>query len=136
MIVIYDGLCNFCNGWVRFLAERDADRVFQFAAAQSPPGENLLRYHGIHPNTPSETILLVDGDNVYTKSEAVIRMLTQCGGGWRLAKALRVVPHQIRDWMYCYFARRRYRLFGKSSTCQLPDPRWKDRFLTSVDGSP
>lgn len=132
MVVIYDGLCNFCNGWVRFLANRTPRDVFLFAAAQSLPGESLLQSHGIDLGAPSETIILIEGDRHYVKSEAVIRMLLECGGPWRLTGLLRIVPRKLRDWVYSSFASRRYRLFGKSTTCQVPDASRRDRFLTEV----
>ena len=128
MIVVFDGVCNFCNGWVRFVIRRDRQRLFRFAAAQTPVGRQLLDAHGLSADA-LETIVLVDGDRHYERSDAALRILEQLGGVWSMARILRFLPRALRDGCYDFFARRRYRLFGRSATCQLPEANVSDRFL-------
>src|SRR5499433_1666658 len=99
MLIVYDGVCNFCNGWVRFVAKRDDDRVFTFASATSPTGLSVMRGAGLDPENP-ESIVLVDGDRYLQKSDAALTILSQLGGLWRVASALRILPKSLRD--FCY----------------------------------
>lgn len=128
MIVVFDGVCNFCNDWVSFVIRRDRERVFHFAAAQTAPGRRLMDAAGM-PADRLDTIVLFDGDRHYTRSDAVLRILGQLPG-WRAAAAmLRLLPRALRDRCYEAFARRRYRLFGTSAACRIPDAGVRDRFL-------
>jgi len=128
MIVVFDGLCNFCNGWVRFVIRRDRAGLFRFVSAQSETGARLLDAHGADA-AALETIFLIDGAHLYRKSDAVLRILARLGWPWAAARWLRPVPRSWRDAGYSAFARHRYRLFGKRDACPLPDPQWRDRFL-------
>jgi predicted DCC family thiol-disulfide oxidoreductase YuxK len=129
MVVVFDGVCNFCNGWVRFLLKRDRRGVLQFAPAQSAFGAKVLLENGERPDDPS-TIILVDGVRHYLRSEAILRTVAALGGGWRLAMLGLLAPRPIRDAAYLAFGRRRYRWFGKSESCPVPDPAWRSRFIT------
>ena len=127
MLIVYDGVCNFCNGWVRFVAKRDHDRAFTFASATSPTGLSVMRGAGLDPENP-ESIVLVDGHRYLQKSDAALTTLSRLGGFWRVASTLRILPKSLRDFCYTFFATRRYALFGKSDQCQLPPAEWRDRF--------
>jgi len=127
MLIVYDGVCNFCNGWVRFVAKRDHDRVFSFASAKSATGLSVMRSAGLDPENP-ESIVLVDGNRYLQKSDAALTILSRLDGFWRVASMLRILPKSFRDFCYTYFATRRYALFGKSDHCQLPPAEWRDRF--------
>ena len=126
--VVFDGVCVFCSGWVRFLMARDRARRFRFATMQSDAGRRLLAGHGIDPDDPI-SFLLVDRERAYTDSTAALRILTRLGGWWRLAGTLYAVPRPLRDAVYRFVARRRYRWFGKRESCFVPTRETKDRFL-------
>lgn len=129
MIIVFDGVCNFCNAWVRFVLRRDRASRFRFASAQSARGGAFLHEAGLAPDA-LETILLVDGDRRFLKSEAVLRILGELGAPWRLARVFLLVPRALRDACYDAVATRRYGLFGKTERCPAPDPRWRDRFIS------
>ena len=128
MIVVFDGVCNFCNDWVSFVIRRDRKRVFRFAAAQTPRGRQLMDAAGLPADRLDSIVLFEDGRHC-TRSEAVLRILEQLAG-WRTAAAvLRLFPRALRDRCYEAFARRRYHLFGRRATCRIPDAGVRDRFL-------
>lgn len=127
-VVLFDGACNFCNAWVRFIFRRDSSGRFNFASQQSDQGRNLLAAHGA-PNDLSTLILVAGDGRVYVKSEAVWRILVALGGVWRLAAFMRVLPVGLRDRAYDAFARNRYRLFGKKEVCEMPPPDFGGRVL-------
>jgi len=127
-IVVFDGVCVFCSGGVRFLLPRDRAGRFRFAAMQSEPGRKLMDAHGIDPDDPV-SFLLVEGGRAYTDSSAALRILVTLGGWWRLAGIFYAVPRFVRDAVYRFVARRRYRWFGKRESCFVPTPETAERFL-------
>lgn len=127
-VIVFDGACVLCNGWVRFLLKRDRRARYLFAAMQGEAGRMLLRQHGLNPDDPL-SMLLVDGDAARSDTDAIIAVLTGLGGAWRLVGALRVVPRVLRDPLYRWIARNRYRWFGRREQCLLPDMADRDRFL-------
>ncbi|MEA3012466.1 MAG: hypothetical protein QOD42_1011 [Sphingomonadales bacterium] len=128
MLIVYDGLCNFCNGWVRFVAERDKEGLFTFASTRSITGSKIMQTAGLSIEDP-QSIILVDGDRHLFKSDAVVAILSRLGGLWALAGACRALPRPFRDFCYSQFAQRRYALFGRRNNCPLPPPEFCDRFL-------
>jgi predicted DCC family thiol-disulfide oxidoreductase YuxK len=126
--VVFDGVCVLCSGWVRFLLKRDRQQRFRFAAMQSEAGRALLVRHGIDPDDPISFLLLEEA-GAFTDSTAVLRIVTRLGGLWRLAGAFYAVPRPLRDWLYRFVARRRYRWFGKRASCFVPTPETAHRFL-------
>ncbi|MCC6296225.1 MAG: thiol-disulfide oxidoreductase DCC family protein [Pseudomonadales bacterium] len=132
-IVVFDGVCAFCNGSIGFLLRHDNRQRYHFAAMQSEPGRRLLLDNGLNPDDPA-SFLLVEYDQagvprISSDSEAALRVLTGLGGVWRLAGVLRVVPRGLRDGMYRWFARNRYRWFGRHDSCTIPAPEVRHRFL-------
>jgi predicted DCC family thiol-disulfide oxidoreductase YuxK len=127
-IVLFDGVCNFCNGTVLFIAKRDPGKNFRFAALQSPVGQAILRRFGLSTDE-LETLVLVEGDRVATRSTAALRICRRLSGAWPLEYALMAVPRPIRDLCYRLLARHRYRLFGRRDACVVPTPDLKERFL-------
>lgn len=128
-VIVFDGVCVLCSGWVNFVLRRDHARQFKFAAMQTATGRALLSKHGIDPDEPV-TFLLVDDDVPYTDTDALIRVLDNFTVGWRaLSLALRCVPRTVRNAFYRYIARNRYRLFGRREACYLPRPDEAIRFL-------
>jgi len=129
MVVSFDGVCVMCNGFVRFLARHDRNRRLRFASSGSNAGAAAFRAVGQDPDRPF-SVVLVDGEQRYVESDAIIRSITALGGIWRLAGAARIVPRFVRDATYRIIARNRYRWFGRLDQCPLPDPALGDRFLT------
>lgn len=127
-IVIFDGVCNFCDASVRFLMNRDPRGRFLFASNQSESGSSLLRGFGIEPDSV-QSVYLVDGARIWSKSGAALQIARRMPFPWRLGAVLVVVPRFLRDWVYDLIARNRYRLFGKAESCRLPTERERDRFL-------
>lgn len=127
-VILFDGVCNLCNGFVQFVIARDAQAYFQFASLQSPVGQELLAAHGVVIAATPESVVLVEGDRVFTHSEAVLRVLRQLPG-WRWLYVLRVLPRGLRDMAYRWVAHHRYRWFGREEACWLPTPALRTRFL-------
>ena len=127
-IIVFDGVCLLCSGWVRFLLRFDHGQRYRFAAMQSGSGRDLLLRHGFDPDDPV-SFLLVTPTRTWTDSDAIIHVLTGLGGVWRIARALRLIPAVLRDPLYRVIARNRYRLVGRRDTCFLPDAATRARFL-------
>lgn len=127
-IVLFDGVCNLCNGFVQFIAPRDDDAEFYFASLQSEVGRDLLSAHGL-PTDELESIVLVEDDEAFVKSDAVIRIATKLGGLYRLLSPTRYLPRLLRDAAYDLVANNRYRVFGKKDRCEIPDGDVGARFL-------
>lgn len=125
-VVVFDGICVLCNGWVRFLLKRDRGR-YRFAAMQSESGRALLSAHGLNADDPA-SFLLVDNGVAWTDSDAIRWVLTGLGGAWRIAALIEMIPHFLRDPLYRTIARNRYRWFG-TTACAIPDEEQRSRFL-------
>jgi predicted DCC family thiol-disulfide oxidoreductase YuxK len=126
---VFDGVCVLCSRGVRFVLRRDRDRRYKFAAMQTTSGRNLLIAHGIDPDDPL-SFLLLEGGASYTDSDAIVRILRTFGRGWRfVALLMSIVPRFIRDPLYRWIARHRYRLFGRRPACIVPTADTADRFL-------
>jgi predicted DCC family thiol-disulfide oxidoreductase YuxK len=131
--VLYDGVCGLCNGLNQFLLKRDTQDRLRFASLQSSFSNVVLKRHGansadldtvyvvLHHGQPSERLL--------ARSDAILYLVGQLGGIWRLGKVGRLMPKLLRDAMYNLVATNRYRLFGKHESCVMPDPRHRDKFL-------
>ena len=127
-IIVFDGSCVLCNGWVEFLLARDRRGRYRFVAMQSAAGRDLLAGHGLDPEDPA-SLLLLDTDGAHTDSDAIVRVLAGLGGVWRLAAMARLVPRGVRDVLYRWLARNRYRWFGRQSACRVPMPGQQHRFI-------
>jgi predicted DCC family thiol-disulfide oxidoreductase YuxK len=118
-IIIFDGICHVCSGWVRFFRRHRVDPPFQLIPMQSPAGKAILVEYGIDPEDPA-TFLVLDQGRRFIESDAVIRVISALGGLWRMSNALYIVPKSWRDFLYRLLARNRYRWFGRRSVCYLP----------------
>ena len=128
-IVLFDGVCNLCEGAVRFAIERDPTARFRFAPLQSPLGRTLLLRHGYDPDA-IDAVVLVDGEGAHDRSTAALRLAAGLRGPWRwLASPLLLVPRRLRDAVYGWIARHRYRWFGRRAECLVPTPELRARFL-------
>ena len=127
-VVLFDGVCNLCNGLVSFLIPRDPDGRLRFAALQSDAGQELLTRHGL-PTDGFDSFVLVEGEQLYTKSDAAIRVAELLGWPYRAARVGRLVPRGLRDSIYDIVADNRYDWFGRKDQCMIPDEDVSDRFL-------
>ena len=127
-IVLFDGVCNFCNATVNFVIEHDKAGFFKFAALQSEIGEELIAKHVID-TAKTDSVVVVEDEKAYTYSSAALRIAKRLDGIWSWASVFVVVPKPIRDSIYKVFARYRYRLFGKQDACMMPTPEVRSRFL-------
>ena len=126
-IIVFDGVCVLCNGWVRFLLKHDRKGRYRFAAMQGETGQRLLAAHGLDPQDPS-SFLLIEGEASWRDTDAIRRVVTGLGGMWRIGHALVLLPRPLRNALYRLVARNRYRLFGVT-TCQVPDAADRWRFI-------
>ena len=125
--ILFDGVCNLCNGFVQFVIARDPAAQFRFGALTTPAAQDLLRAAGV-TNAPDSIVLLED-DGVYFQSDAALRIVRRLTFPWPLAYGLVVVPRFVRDWVYDIIAARRYKWFGRRDACMVPTPDLKQRFL-------
>jgi len=130
-IIFFDGVCNLCNGFVDFLIRRDRSGKFRYASLQSEEAaEYLEEYtHIVTGTNPESVVLLTREGEVFTESNAVLRIAGILGGGWQLMKGFFIFPRWFRDRIYRWVARNRYKWFGERETCRMPTAEERDRFL-------
>ncbi len=127
-VVLFDGVCNVCNGAVNFILERDPGGYFRFAALQSEAARPLLAAARL-PATFLDNIVLVEDGACYARSTAALRIVRRLAWPWPLLYAAVIVPRPVRDFVYDWIAKNRYRWFGRRETCRLPAPAERERFL-------
>jgi predicted DCC family thiol-disulfide oxidoreductase YuxK len=127
-IILFDGVCNFCNGSVNFIIERDQKSYFKFAPLQSETGQEMLDKYGID-KTETDSVILIEDEKAYTHSTAALKIARRLDGAWSLLYAFIAVPRPLRDFFYRVFARYRYKLFGRRDACMMPTPDIRARFL-------
>jgi len=127
-IIVFDAECLLCSANAQFVLKHDREGRFRLASMQSEAGAALFRRFGIDPADP-ETLILVQGERALRDSDAVLAIYAGLGGPWRAAALVRLVPRGLRDPLYRWVARNRYRWFGRRDTCWVPDERWRDRIL-------
>jgi len=136
-VLLYDGVCGFCNKTVQMILGQDRRGELRFAALQSDYGLSVVERH---PELRGlDTVVFVERaagvEHVHVRSEAALRVAAYLGGFWKLFLAARLVPRVVRDYLYDLFARNRYRLFGRYDTCLLPPAEVRSRFLDGEEGS-
>lgn len=129
--LLFDGVCHLCHGAVQWVIRHDPRAVFRFAALQSAAGQALLAGHALalSARPTIDSVVLVDGDRLWVRSDAALEVLRRLGGIWGVLRILRLVPRPIRDAIYDWVARHRYRWFGRRDECWLPTPELRRRFL-------
>ena len=125
--ILFDGVCNLCNGFVQFVIARDPAAQFRFGALSTPAAQDALRRAGV--TSPPDSIVLIEEGAVYFRSDAPLRIARRLTFPWPLAYGLRIVPRAIRDAVYDLIASRRYKWFGRRDACMIPTPELKQRFL-------
>ena len=135
-ILLYDGICGFCNKSVQMILRHDRRGTMRFAALQSDYGKTVIARHSELRGVDSVVFVETSADpaqeRVFTRSTAALKVAAYLGGVWKLALAAYVIPKPIRDYFYDLFARYRYRLFGKYDSCMLPPPEARSRFLDAA----
>jgi predicted DCC family thiol-disulfide oxidoreductase YuxK len=130
VIVLFDGVCNFCSASVQFMIARDPKSRLKFAALQSETGKKILKEHGMPDfEGDPDSIVLVDGDRVYEHSTAALRIAKALRFPWPVFWLGIIVPRFIRDFVYRFIAKRRYKWFGRKESCLVPTPELRARFL-------
>ena len=128
-IVLFDGVCNLCNGSVVFILQNERKPAFYFASIQSEAGKELLEWCGL-PTNFSQAVVLIDRGKIYFGSTAALKIGQQLRFPWSLLSHVgSLVPVVIRDWLYNQIARHRYQWFGKRDVCLVPTENLKARFL-------
>jgi len=132
-IVLYDGVCGLCNHLVQFILKRDGHDRFRFASLQSDFTREVLTRHGVDPND-LDTVYVIrrhaqPGESLLARSDAILYMLQQLGGVWKLMSVGKILPRVVRDAVYKIVARNRYRVFGKHESCMLPEPQHRAKFV-------
>ncbi len=127
-LILFDGVCNLCSGWVKFVIKRDPERKFHFVSAQSDVGQGLMRICGLNHNDFDSNLYLEKGVSYY-KMDTVTGILNVIGGGWKLINIVKILPRRFRNWVYDRIARNRYSLFGRTDTCLVPNADIRERFI-------
>lgn len=127
-LLLFDGVCHLCSSTVQFILKHDPSGVIHFCSIQSDLGRRLYTERGFDPDNP-EAFILITPRGTFARSDAALEIARLLGGVWRLVQVLKLVPTWLRDRVYLFIARHRYRWFGKEQQCMLPNPEWRDRFV-------
>ncbi|MBB6444352.1 thiol-disulfide oxidoreductase DCC family protein [Bacillus benzoevorans] len=126
-IVLFDGDCHFCHSSVQFIIKRDSQELFYFASQQSEAGQELLKQYGVPEDIDS--LVLIENGKAYIKSTAALRICRHLCSGWNFLYFFRCIPNPIRDAVYDFAAKNRYRWFSKKDSCPIPPDSIRTRFL-------
>ncbi len=127
-VILFDGVCNLCDGVVQFIIAKDKNNKFKFTSLQSSTGQSLLAKLNL-PTDSYTSIVLIVGDRYFLKSTAVLRVLKELGGFWKLLYIGSIFPRPVRDFFYDLVAKTRYKLFGKREHCKIPTNDIQHKFL-------
>lgn len=128
-IILFDGVCNLCNSAVNFIIDKDRDDQFRFVSLQSELGQQLIDYLAIRERNIDSIILYEPGKAYYYKAQAVFKILNSVGGLYKLILLFRFLPDALKDHIYDYVAKNRYKWYGKREACRIPTPEIKKKFL-------
>lgn len=126
-LLLFDGDCNLCSGIVQFILRNDKKGRIKLAALQSPEGKSVIDMMSPGTTLP-DSIVFIRGNRVWTESSAALELASELGGIWSAARVLKIFPSFFLDWCYRIIARNRYRIWGKSTDCLMPEPGWENRF--------
>jgi len=127
-VLLFDGVCNLCNGSVQWILQHDRRGIFRFASLQSDTGQTLLKHFQLAVDQ-FDTVVLIDGAQMFTRSDAALEIVRRLNPPWSWLWIFRIIPRPLRNAVYDWVARNRYRWFGRQEQCMLPRPEWKNRFL-------
>ena len=128
-IVLFDGVCNLCNGAVQFIIRHDKKNIFMFASLQSEVGRKILEQYNF-PLDELNSFILIENNKAYTRSTGALRVAKKLNGLWPLLYGFIIIPKFIRDSIYNRVAENRYKWFGKKDACMIPTPELKTKFLS------
>ena len=128
-IIVFDGVCILCNSFVQFILKKDKRKQFYFTTAQSDFVKEQLKTNPMKANA-LDSVLYVKNGKVHSESTAALNIFSDLGGIWKLLSIFKLIPPFIRNAVYRFIAKRRYRVFGKLDTCMMPPSEWKSRFLS------
>src|SRR5688572_21679808 len=126
-VILFDGICNYCNRMINFVIKADHKKEMRFSALQSKAAQELLDRLNVPKNIDS--FIFIIGDHVYLRSSAALKVMEQLPWYWRWTNIFWLVPKFLRDAVYDFVATHRYRWFGKKEACMIPGPEVRDRFL-------
>jgi predicted DCC family thiol-disulfide oxidoreductase YuxK len=126
-LLLFDGVCNLCNRVVDFVILRDKDKKIRFAALQSKPGKELADKFKISLRN-NDTVVYISGGKAFVRSSAVLHIMKDIGGGWKILYGFIIIPSFVRDFFYDLIAKRRYLFFGKRDNCMVPSEETRERF--------
>lgn len=132
-VIVFDGVCVFCNAWIDFVLRRDRDRQFSFVIAQSGLGERIYDRLGLKSDDYDTFIVITRDGQVATSLDGVFTVFRRLGPPWSALSVLGVMPRGLKDFIYTRVARNRYRIFGRREICRIPGPEIRARFLGGVD---
>ena len=127
-VILFDGVCNLCNGAVQFVIKHDKKNVFRFASLQSETGQGLLAQYNL-PTNELNSYILIENNKAYNRSTAALRVAKKLNGIITWLYGFIIIPKIFRDSIYDWIARNRYKWFGKKEECMIPTPEVKARFL-------
>tara|TARA_R110002072_G_scaffold118631_1_gene250829 strand:+ start:254776 stop:255183 length:408 start_codon:yes stop_codon:yes gene_type:complete len=127
-IILFDGVCNLCNSTVVRVIKNDKSDLFRFTTLQGAVGQVIVTEHGID-TAKTDSIILIDNKKAFTKSTAALRIAKDLSGAYPLLYGFIIIPKPIRDWVYDYIAKNRYKWYGKKDSCMIPTPELKKKFL-------
>jgi predicted DCC family thiol-disulfide oxidoreductase YuxK len=128
-IILFDGVCNFCDASINFIIDRDAKNTFKFAALQSDTGKQLLLQHGVPDTKALDSVVLIKENKIYKKSAAALEIVRYLNGLWPALYVFKLLPSFLLDFLYDVIAKNRYRLFGRAEACRLPTPELRQKFI-------
>lgn len=128
-IILFDGVCNLCNASVQFVIKHDRRDIFRFVSLQSDLGQQIFRHIGLDSKHIDSIVLYEPGIAYYYKSAAAIEIAKNLGGFFHMGTLFRLIPNSIRNLIYDYIARNRYKWYGKTDHCSVPTPELKSKFL-------
>jgi predicted DCC family thiol-disulfide oxidoreductase YuxK len=127
-IILFDGVCNFCNSSINFIIDHDPDKHFKFAPLQSDLGQSILKQFNKNTDDFDSVILLKD-NRLYQKSDAAVEITKHLSGAWKYLSFFGILPTFFLNFFYDIIAKNRYKIFGKTDTCRMPTAELKERFL-------
>jgi predicted DCC family thiol-disulfide oxidoreductase YuxK len=127
-LIVFDGVCVLCSGFVRMVVRLDRKNRFRFATAQAPPGEALFQKYGLRTDGYETNLVIIDGA-AFTRLDSFVVVTAELGWPWRAAKLLLLLPRPLRDWLYDRVAKNRYALFGRKDSCDIPSDDMKGRMI-------
>lgn len=128
-VILFDGVCNFCNTSINFVIKHDKKNYFRFAPLQSETGKQLLQQFEAG-ELPLDSIVLIENNKLYKQSTAILKIAKQLGGAYPLIYGFVILPRFLRDALYKYVAKNRYKWFGKKDSCMIPTKEIREKFIS------